>query len=258
MSFLLRLRNAEHSDLHNNIISQIGLLNLNPVNIIAAWNAYRQAFRKENAIYMRYTNKFNTRRIKETHKQRRMAYMALKRTIEAGAYSILPPVKEAAETLMLILDNYSGIYRAPMTEASALITNMIKDMKSPQYAAAIALVAGTENTIGLLEQQNQIFIELYAERSSNEEDMRNEGRLFDARLQTDRAFALFVELVNAFYRANEMMHPKKPEVSAVLGDVIHHVNALIHRYEAIYSRRSPKYRPADDEDPVAADDERPA
>ncbi|MDR1645159.1 MAG: DUF6261 family protein [Tannerellaceae bacterium] len=242
-SFPGKLRNAEHFDMYKNIRDAIAARALKPLSLLTPWNAFDRSFAKEDVIYKRYFHKIETRHVTEAHENRRIRTMGLKRTLEAGTYNIDPLIKKAAEDLLEVMNNYADILRSPMTEVTAMIFNMIQDMELPKYAADSALVPGAAATIALLEQANNAFNELYLERTGKEEDMKTEGSLSGARRQTDFDGGYLFEAINTFYHANEMSHPKDPEVSAVLSAIIHDVNAIIHRYEAIYARRNPKWRP---------------
>ncbi|MDR1644591.1 MAG: DUF6261 family protein [Tannerellaceae bacterium] len=253
-SFPRKLRNAEHYDMFGHIRTKLLTMQFKTASLAAQVNSFLQTFSNEEVIYKRYVRKADTRQVKKTHSARHKGLMAFKRTLEAASYSLNPQIKEAADAILLILGNYGDAFRAPMTEVTALVSNMILDLKLPKYAASIALLPGVEDAIDRMEQENKDFNDIYVERTDLEEDMKEEGSLYEARMKTDHSFASLVEAFNVLYRLNEMQHPKDPDVSAVLGEIIHFINSFLHRYESIYSRRNPK-TPSDDSNKPSTPDE---
>lgn len=254
ISFLKRLRNAEHFDFYDNIVDYILARILKPAGLLPFWNLLLQLFRKEDEIYKRYLKQEDTILVREAHETRKSAYMWLKRSVEANTYNVNASVKAAAESLMRILDNYSEAYGAPMNEFSAQVVNMIQDFRLPKYAAAVALV-GVGDAIEQLKTANDAFMSLYSGRAYSYEEQKDEGSLVEARTQLDHEFVNFAEAVNVFYRSNELQHSKDPEVSATLAELIRFINSYIRQHETIYARRIPKYRPGSNDDTPSAPDE---
>ncbi|MDR1646096.1 MAG: DUF6261 family protein [Tannerellaceae bacterium] len=251
-SFPKKLRNAEHFDLYENIAKHFEGKELPPL-LVPFLTKFLQSFAREDTIYKRYLNKENTRLVKEAHEKRKVSIMALKRTFELGAYSEETPQQTAAASLLRVMENYSAAYYAPMTETSAMIVNMIQDLKLPQYASAITLLNATD-AIARLKRDNDEFMTLYAERAYNEGEQKDEGSLFEARNQDDHDFGNLANAINVFYQANEMQHPKDPAVSTVLGDIIRFINSYLRQHEAIYARRNPQYHPGGSDKPSPDED----
>jgi hypothetical protein len=241
-----RLRNAEHFDFYDNIVNHLRDATLKPAGLVPLRDAFVRDFGREDTIYKRYLRQEDTWHVQEARDRRRKSLTALRLAVKTGLYSDQPQVAEAASALTNILNNYSGVYHAPMTEASPMIVNMIQDLKLPQYAAAVALT-GVASTIDRLREDNDAFMNLYYDRASSWEDERSEGSLREARRQTDRSFTRLAEVVNVFYQANELQQPGDPDVGATLSAVIHAVNTYIHQYETIYARRRSGNVPKDDE-----------
>jgi hypothetical protein len=247
VSLLRRLRNAEHSDFYDRIVDRIVPLAASLGRLLPVWNSLHQCYAREDRIYKRnLRQEDNTRLINEANAKRHVSYMALKRTVDVGLYSADEATRKAAVSLTAVLDNFRGITSQPMTEISALIVNLIQDLKKESHAGAVALV-GVGAVIERLQDDNAAFMTLYTERTELWGSAREEGSLLKARRQTDKALALFADAVNIFYRVNEMSHPKDPGVSATLGNIIHFVNAYYHQHETIYARRRPNYRSTGDD-----------
>jgi hypothetical protein len=257
ITFVRRLRNAEHFDFYANILGHLKSKVLKPAALLPLWNALLQQFEREDRIYKRYIRREETKQVKGAHDKRKKAYMALKLVLETGLYSDAAPVEEAAQSLKVVMDNYSTANYAPMTEASAMIANLIQDIEQPMYADSLALLPGAQAAINRLKQDNENFMNLYYNRASGWEGERDEGSMLNARAAVDRDFATLTNAINVYYQANEMQPSKDPEVSATLADVIHSINSYIHQYETIYARRNPKYRPADDQPSLPGGDDQP-
>ncbi|MDR2119098.1 MAG: DUF6261 family protein [Tannerellaceae bacterium] len=140
------------------------------------------------------------------------------------------------------MDNYRGVYLAPMNEASALYTSLVQDFLKEEYAGMRALVALAESAAVRLEQDNEAFKTLYFGRALGKEEAKVEGTMREARTATDRAFAAWAEAVGTFHRIHGMQASKDPELIETLSDIIMAVNAYLHQHETTYARRNPKYR----------------
>ncbi|MDR3142622.1 MAG: DUF6261 family protein [Tannerellaceae bacterium] len=119
-----RQRNAEHFDFHELVLKYGGDKELKP-----AWPSFRASFAREDAI-CKPPRAGATRLISEARKERKNACMALKRTVEAAAYSNAPVLKAAANELARVLDNCPHVLHAPITEASAMIANLVQDLQT--------------------------------------------------------------------------------------------------------------------------------
>jgi hypothetical protein len=256
LSLTRKLRNAEHFDFYKNITNHIKTVQLKPASLLPISNTFLNAFEKEDVIYKRFLRQEETRLINEAHGKRKNAYMALKHVVEAASYSDTPQVKSAAGELERILTNYIAIGRSPMTEVSAMIVNLVQDMRLAKYAAAATLV-GAEDAIDRLERDNEDFMTLYAGRAYSEESEKEEGSLVEVRRLVDREFTNLCDAISVLYQINEKQQPKDPEVSETLSDIIRFFNSFIHQYETIYARRNPNYHAGSDK-PSSPDDEHPS
>lgn len=234
-----KLRNAEHFDFYELIILKYGDgKTLRPAALQPLWTSFCQVFAREDDIYKRHLGQEITPLLDDAHKKRKNVYMKLKRTVEAASYDDTPALQAAAGELMRILDNYPRIPNAPLTEASAMIVNLVQDLVRPAHAAAMTLLGAAE-IASRLSDDNKAFMTLYNERTLSEGEEKGEGSLAEARRQTDHEFNSLCLIIAALYQANEKQRPKDPEVTKVLSELILFLNAHIARYEAIYARRTP-------------------
>jgi hypothetical protein len=243
-SLLKKLRNAEHFFLFENIV--IGIpdgLTLAPLQ--APWSSFLTSFGKEDEIYKRSAKQEETVLVQDAHEKRRTALTVVKRTVGLGLYSESLPVKEAATALDTLLNNYAAASTAPMNEVASLVINLLQDLAKPRHAAQVALVAGLSGAIDRLKRENDAFVSLYAERTLGEEETKNQGSLYEARLVTDQHFAVLVDAINVCYRYNELLPSPDATVKATLANAILVINSFLHKYAAIYARRNPKYHPSE-------------
>ena len=243
-----RLRNAEHFDLFENIVLHGNTLVL-PASVLPSWNVFTGAFHHEDLVFKRPARREETELIQQAHKKRKTSYLAYKRFLEAASYSETTAVQEAAVALLKMLDNYAAAYYAPMTEASALIVNLLEDLEKARYAAMLALLPGAAELVAHIRRDNTAFMDIYSGRTFGEEELKVEGSMSDARKAVDKEFANLADTVNAAYRINELQPNKDPDVSATLANLIMYINSYIHQYEVIYSRRTPNYHSAKDDVP---------
>ena len=236
-TFPKRLRNAEHLNLFENIVLYIQRKGMKPDQLLPLWDDFRQALAKEKKVFRRTALKAETAAIMAAHKKRQQSYAALKFAIKTAGYSESPSAKEAAERLMYVLEKYPDIYNTPLTETSAMLTKITRDMRQQKYALAVALT-GTANAVDRLRRDNDAFMYLYATRTNIKEKRKMDGNTTQARVTVDRTFDALAEAINAFYRANEMTRPHDPELQETLSDFILFVNAFFHEHEAIYLRRN--------------------
>ncbi|MDR1644627.1 MAG: DUF6261 family protein [Tannerellaceae bacterium] len=239
LSLVKRLRNTEHFDFYENINKRLVARTLTLTELRLFRDDFARAFRTEDTAYKatyRLEFKEGTRQVKAVLARRRGAYMELKRGIEMFTYCDDPHRRAAAQELTTVLDHYAGIYQAPMTEASALVTNMIQDMRTERFAPSLQRLQ-LQDTLARLEQVNDEFTTVYFDRASIRQDQSAAVALRAARRHTDLAFEHFATIVNALYRIHLRLN-RTSETTAVLSELITEVNAYIFRYRAIYSRRT--------------------
>ncbi|MDR2809667.1 MAG: DUF6261 family protein [Tannerellaceae bacterium] len=240
LRILERLRNAEHYDLMNRIIANVEGISMKPASLLPMWNAFKEAFERENLVFRWAARVRETDAIVAAHKKRKATYMAIKYLIEAASYGIIPSAKEAADSLLRMMEKYKRANYIPMNEASALYTNLIEEFADERYAAKVALIPTADAAIVRLDRENETFKNLYAIRSLGEEEMKIKGTMQEARKATNRTFIVWAEALNALYLINEVQADKDMEMSATLYNMIMGVDAYLHRHETIYARRNPK------------------
>jgi hypothetical protein len=222
-------------------------IGIKPAGLLPVWTTFHQSFYREDVIFKRAARHEETSRIVAIHKRRKKDYMAIKHLLGAAHYSPVPAVKDAATLLLEVMENYKSANTAPMNEATALYMNLIQDFAKAGHAAAAALVPGVPEAVAQLNTDDEAFRTIYYARAQDEEDMKVEGTMQEARQATDQAFITLVKDINAMYCANEILGAAKDqEVSDALGKIIMDINAYLHLHEETYARRYPNYNAGKD------------
>jgi hypothetical protein len=236
--FMRRLRNADHFSFYQLGVNYIEPKTLKPDALQPAWTAFRNAFGKEDVIYKRYLGRETTQLINASHKRRKDLCVWIKRVVKAALSSDMSEQKAAGSRLMFILNNYPDLLAASLTGTSAMITNMVEDMTRADHLPFVTTLELNE-ALSRLNAENEHFLQLYNQRAHSEGEEKEAGSLKDARKKTDQCFETLVYAINSFYYANEILPSKDPEVSAILGDIILQMNAIISKYEKLYAYHSP-------------------
>jgi hypothetical protein len=228
------LRNGEHFEFFLEIIEFI-LKHLSALgDTVKLWDILYNTFQKEDEIYKRSRKAAETRYITEAHTKRLNAFRVVKGGVETASYKDTPADKQAAERLAFVLDNFRNISKASLVEASALIFNMIQDLRRTAYAPSVQTLGLTE-AVNTLEERNEEFKALYEEREMELKEAETLGNMRYIRPLTDKAFATFTEALNSFY-ALARLNGKTAEADA-LNQLINRINATISQYETILAHR---------------------
>jgi hypothetical protein len=231
---LKSLRNGEHFEIFEEI-DEFAEKHKNALgDTVELWNVLNATFKKEDEIYKRSRKASETHFITEAHEKRIEAFRVVKGSVETASHKDTLAEKQAAERLAFVLDNFRKIPKAPLTEASALIFNMIQDLRRTAYAPSVETL-GLTGAVNTLEVRNEAFKALYEEREMDIKQAGMLGNMKYIRPLTDKAFANFAEALNACY-AIARLSGKTDEADA-LNLIITRINAAISQYETIYAHR---------------------
>ncbi|MDR0750373.1 MAG: DUF6261 family protein [Tannerellaceae bacterium] len=242
------LRNGEHYEFYYEIIRFVSLISSSLGDLSKVWLLFVNAFQHEDDVYKHSAKASETKYISKANAERKNVFAFIKMTIETALLGADPAGKEAAVKLSEILDNFKKIPFASMTETSALITNMIQDLRLPKYATPLGVLALTA-TVNRLEDLNENFIDLYAEREDSRIYAEQRGSMREVRPKTDKAFARFIETLNVLYAL--AVSNGNAAMAEVYEKIITKVNAVVKQYETIYAHRggaTPGNSAPDDDD----------
>jgi hypothetical protein len=239
------LRNNEHVNFLMNIVTFVKARADSIQEIILLWNAFLKQYDKEDDIYKRSTKMVETKYIAEAHQERYNVFMMFRRIVEAASYSDEANVKDAYTKLSEIIDNYKTVTTAPMNEASALVYNMIEDLRKPRYSCAVTKL-GLTDAVDKLEAANIKFIDMYSDRTQNMEELGEQGNMRTIRPIVDEAFKAFAGGVNSLYMMKKLAGIPDDQNPAL--PIITYINSFIDQYERTYARRTPGYTISDKPD----------
>ncbi|MDR1644521.1 MAG: DUF6261 family protein [Tannerellaceae bacterium] len=232
------MRNSEHFGFFEYIVTLCDARQDAFVEIKPLWKALRDLFVKENAIFKYQANAAETGFICKAYVDTYHVFMLIKRTVEAATYDTHPPTKAAAGKLKPILRNYRAVTSAAMNESSALVINLVQEMRSPRNAEAV-------NALGLapftdqLETNNEAFRSLYFARAREREALVAQGNMRHLRPQVNRAFSIFTQTLGSLYITAAIN--RQAAKAGALAEIIEGINAIILQYEHILARRAPGF-----------------
>jgi hypothetical protein len=228
------LKNAEHYEFYYEIIRFVRPVSGSLGDLEKLWNTFEYTFNQEDDVYKHSAKAGETKYIKEANAERKNAFTFIKMTIETALRDTATAKKDAAGKLSGILDNYRKILTAPMVDTSALVTNMLQELRQSAHAAALATL-GLAGATDELEALNEKFIDLYAEREKSRGDAERRGTMKEVRLKTDKVFAKFAQALEMSYL---IALANGNTVAAELSEkIIDTVNDTVKQYEAVYAHR---------------------
>ncbi|MDR0748775.1 MAG: DUF6261 family protein [Tannerellaceae bacterium] len=229
---VIYLRNADHVEFYSNIIWVASAHESSMESLGELMKAFTDAFEREENIFMRSRQSGYTAMVREAGKNRRDAFRLIKWKVESARYDKNTAVQKAVNILSLILHNYKEAPYASMTEASALLTNMVQDLRLPKYAGAVETL-GLQEAADRLGEANELFRAHYAAREYEQGVAIMEGNMKYIRRLTDKAFAAFANALGAFCTVAGV--EGRTARAEALGAVINSINSIIHNYHTIYA-----------------------
>ncbi|MDR1344107.1 MAG: DUF6261 family protein [Tannerellaceae bacterium] len=227
------LKNAEHFDFHEYVCDTAKSFLPTIPEMSPTWSALNLLFKEEDVIFKTSARSIETKYIKEAGVKRHDVFMMFSKRVSAGIVSYEKDEKEAATKLKEVLDNYKSINSSPMTETSALITNMLQDLDLPRYSDAVDELEIT-NVVAKLKAVNDEFREIYMKRAQNLENAEVRGSMTTIRHKVDKALRVFVNDIEMIYISRELSGSKNLADISVLID---NINAIIDQFARILSHR---------------------
>ncbi|MDR1357330.1 MAG: DUF6261 family protein [Tannerellaceae bacterium] len=254
------LKNGEHFDFHDVIVTFVKARELDIPGIFKLWRLFLRNFEKEEVIYKRKSKAVETKYIREVEKKRKDVFMSIKYSVKSALYSDNVKKKEVALVLMEVIDKYKKIPVSPITEITTLVFHMIEELRMPRYSNLAAGLQLSE-PVATLEALNERLKALYVERVQHAGEYDNLGTMKKARVSVDRSFRNFTDGINAVYAAS-LLDGDRGEATQY-SDIIDFVNSYIDQYIRIRSHHTAPRTTAgkgDDEatEPQADDDNDPS
>lgn len=200
------------------------------LNLKAIYEVYTELFMEADAAFKTSQAFEETKKINKLDRDRDNLFVAIFDTIRLHLRLPDATTRIAAEHLQFVLKPYAKSYQAPLDEETALITNMIDDLRKAENAQAVAkLNLGT--LITQLEGANVYFDEVYTQRIDVKVARAAIDNLVTLRPQVDEVYRALVQAINGKHVANEYSTTSDVSLRAILTDIINKVNGQIIQFE---------------------------
>jgi hypothetical protein len=227
-----RFRNSDHYEFYKEIIRFAMRYKEDMGELRKLLLAFEAAFQKEDKIFKRSIRSYETPEVGETNQKRLIVFRRIKLYVDAAHYDKNPAKQAAATALDFVLNNFKSIPTVTSTQASALIINMIQDLRLPKFATHVATLDLTD-AVDDLEAANEAFETIYFEREQSQGNALLEGNMKYARPLTDKAGKNFAEGLNSFYLIAKLGNNAAD--MEILGAIIDGINNTIHNYDRKYA-----------------------
>lgn len=147
-------------------------------------------------------------------------------TAEAGTWSPIESVKNAARVLLPVVNPYKGIQTAADDAETALIDGLLKDLRKDEYTVHVQALHLSE-VLEALEEANNAYRQLKEERT-NQRLLNAKGETTKVvRQQTDQVYQRICELIYA----SELICAV-PDDQTLIRGIINEFNAIIDEFNA--------------------------
>ncbi|MDR1645316.1 MAG: DUF6261 family protein [Tannerellaceae bacterium] len=248
-----RLRNGDHYEFYREIIKLLVRFEGKLGDLLKLMLVLKTVFQKEDEIFKRNARAEETPGIGDTDQQRMTVFRRIKLHVDAAHYNKNPAEVAAAEALDYVINNYKSIPSTSLTQASALIVNLIQDLRLPKYATHIATLDLTE-AVDDLEAANNALEEILSEREHSQGSAQRIGNMKTARPNTDVAGGNLADGLNIFYLLAKLNG--RTAYMEALGEIIDGMNDIIIYYEKKYAHigGGGSSKPDDEDDDDEDDD----
>lgn len=200
------------------------------LNLKELYEVYTELFMEADAAFKTSQAFEETKKINQLDRDRDNLFVAIFDTIRLHLRLPDAAMSMAAEHLQFVLKPYAKSYQAPLDEETALITNMVDDLRKAENTQAVAkLNLGT--LITQLEEANVYFDEVYTRRIDVKVARAAINNLITLRPQVDEVYRALVQAINGKYIANEYATTPDPSLSSTLINIINKVNGQIIQLE---------------------------
>lgn len=245
---LSRARNAEHYQLHDDILRTITIEFVSAQGIASLRESYQALYDTENICYLQNRSFQNTAEMETADKKRDDYFLYIAQTINTGKLCPIETKRNAAIQLDYVLSPYREAPRMNYSSNTAAVRDFIQKIRESQYTAAITTL-GLNDAITALDDANTAFNTLYSSRSTEVLSRSTSESMKTIRPKVDAAYRELSSAINALYQVNTLV-TKDSKKEQTIGTVIDNVNALIIQLQQTLSRAGvgakPTFKPGDD------------
>ncbi len=249
-----RARNAEHYQVHEDLLAAISEEFATAQGIKNLRDEYAALFEVENDCYLRNRAYEDTPEINEADQSRDDIFLFISQTIQANLKSPVEANRQAAGRLDYAIDPYKEAPRLPYAQNTAAVSDYVKKMEEETYSEDIATL-GLATSIAALKEANEAFNKLYLARSQKALVRATSETMKTVRPKVDAAFKEIATAINALYHANSLINTDEEKEKA-LAAVIDLVNAILRQLQETLSRAGIGSKPSTgtDDKPVTGGD----
>lgn len=226
---LYEMRNLEHYQLCANVKDTVTPELAEQLCLTPLLTPFWEWYAKEVDRTLRRRAYENTGEIKEADRRRDELFLFMKRSIETAMLLPIEAKKQAAQRLHFVQKPYRGAARRSYMQESAFIAGYVQKMREEANAADIETLGLTE-MLGLLDEANERFEDLYNERSGEILKRDTSETIREIRPKVDEALMQLIDGINALYIVNELKE-QDAETRETLGRIIHQINSDIFQWK---------------------------
>lgn len=229
-------RNAEHVQVHTNIVAAITEAFATKYGILAPRNEYVAKLTAETDYFQPNSKYKNTVGMKADDGTRDNGFYLVANVVDAIAkFSLDPEMREAAAHLREAIESRRDAASKSYAEETAALSDIYEKLMSEEYSADVAKLHLT-NAVAAAKAANDDFNEKYVAKADEILERKTRQTMKELRPATDAAFRELAESINALYNVNAVI-TKDSEKEEELGAVIDDVNALLVQFDSIVRTR---------------------
>lgn len=223
---------GEFFQFHETIIRNLAVIVDEVPRLRSRYDLYKAAFNRLGTSFKYRKGVEATEEIEALDIKRRGVLIIIENFVaETAKHSPIADLKQAADALSPIFNNFSEAKRVDYTSESALIRKLVKTLESQENAALIARLGQTEN-VAILKQLNNNFTDTY--------ESRTEERYFHKQSGTSTQIrAIIIDEFNKMCRVIDglFLSADNPDEIRGLTSAFSFINACIEQFTIIVHRR---------------------
>ncbi len=222
---LSRLRNAEHyqyqSEFNDLVIKATSLA----LGIESLFPSFQARFMDEGIAMNVILKSMITDELVDSDNIRDNTFRGLFDLVKSGTNHFDADTKQAAERVMLVIDEPGNIATKPYNEETAIITTVIDKLRT-DHADDLTTLSATA-WVDELEAKNNAFEELAKSRYTHEAG-KTTLRMKEVRLDVDAVYRKIIQLINALILVNG---------EAAYSDFVNELNERIDKFNLTLAQR---------------------
>ena len=238
-------RNAEHYQVHSDILSKVTAEIAAKYGFTALHTDYAGLYDVEDECYLRNKGFESTADVEAADKKQDNLFLYLMRGIENATLSPVEAEATVAKHLVFVVKPYANAHRLSYAQEMGAISDLVKKLQGEEQEAVEQL--GLTQAVQALADANQAFNEVYSARSGESLTRSTSETMRTIRPKVDKAFKKMASAINALYKVNELV-AKDAETREELGTLIDEVNKYLHQLQKTLSRAGLGSKPSYDSD----------